>query len=105
MKWSGTIGFNEVVETEPGIFDPKVVPHKYFGDIIQPSWREQQGDKINKDLQVTNKISVVADQNLLQGFHKIAYVTFGGAKWTVSNVNVEERRIVLSLGPLYLEEE
>ena len=105
MKWYGTIAFKEEVEEEPGVWVPKVIPHQYFGDILQVSWKEQQADKINADLHISNKISIVADQQLQQNFHKIAYLTFGGAKWTVSNVTVQDRRLVLDLGSLYLEEE
>lgn len=105
MKWYGVIAFKEEVEEMPGVFIPKVTPHNYYGDILNVSWREQQGEKINADLHISNKISVIADQQLQQNFHKIAYVTFGGAKWTVSNVEVNFPRLNLSLGSLYLGEE
>lgn len=105
MKWYGTIAFKEEVEEEPGVWVPKLSKRQYYGDILELSWREQQADKINSDLSVSNKLSVVADQNLQQNFHKIAYVTFGGAKWTVNNVSVSFPRLTLSLGSLYLEEE
>lgn len=105
MKWYGEIGFNEYVETARGVWDPTVVKKNFFGDDIMPSWREQQGEKINPDLQVTNKLSIVADPYLQNNFHKIAYVTYKGSKWTVSSVTCEWPRLTLSLGSLYLEEE
>ncbi len=105
MKWYGDIVFKNEVEEEPGVWVSKLTAFSYFGDILQVSWREQQGDKMNADLTVSNKLSVVADQQLQNNFHKIAYVTFGGAKWTVSNVTVNFPRLTLDLGPLYLEEE
>ena len=107
MKWYGDIGFKEDVEVSPRVWRPTVVPRKFFGDVLNPSWREQQGDKINADLHVSNKLSVVADPYLQNNFHKIAYVEFGGAKWTVSDVvkDPDRPRLTLSLGPLYLEDE
>ena len=105
MKWYGVIAFKEEVEEEPGVWVPKVVPREYYGDILQLSWSEKLGDKINADLHISNKLSIIADQQLQSNFHKIAYVTFGGAKWTVSNVEVSFPRLNLSLGSLYLEEE
>ena len=105
MKWFGDIGFKEVVEEARGVLVPKVVPRQFYGDVLRDSWREQQADKINADLHVSNKLSVVADQYLQNNFHKIAYVTFGGAKWTVSGVEVNYPRLTLDLGSLYLEEE
>lgn len=104
MKWYGFIGFNEPVETERGVCEPTVVPKPFYGDVLRDSWREQQADKINADLHVSNKISVVADKYLQANFHKIAYITFGGAKWTVSGVEVNYPRLTLDLGSLYLEE-
>lgn len=104
MKWFGEIGFNEVVEEERGVYVPTVVPHEFFGDVLNEGWRYSQPDKINTDLNVLNKLSVVADMYLQNNFHKIAYVTFGGAKWTVSNVEVQFPRLILTLGSLYLEE-
>jgi hypothetical protein len=105
MKWFGDIGFKEEIEEEPGVWVPKVIPRQFYGDVLRDSWREQQADKINADLHVSNKLSVVADQYLQNNFHKIAYVTFGGAKWTVSGVEVNYPRLTLDLGSLYLEEE
>lgn len=105
MKWYGEIGFREETEVERGVWVPTISKKNFYGDVLQPSWREQQGEKINPDLHVTNKLSVIADPYLQNNFHKIAYVTFGGSKWTVSSVTSEWPRLTMSLGPLYLEEE
>lgn len=104
MKWYGDIGFKEEIEEEPGVWVPTVVPKPFFGDVLQENWRQQQGDKINADLHISNRLSVVADQYLQNNFHKIAYITFGGAKWTVTDVDVQFPRLTLTLGSLYLEE-
>ncbi len=105
MKWYGEIGFREEVEVERGVFLPRIVPRSFYGDILRDSWKEQQGEKINPNLHISNKLSVVADQYLQNNFHKIAYVTFGGAKWTVSGVEVNYPRLTLDLGSLYLEDQ
>lgn len=105
MKWYGEIGFKEVIEEEPGVWVPKVIPREFYGDVLKDYFKEMQANNINADLQVSNKLSVVADQYLQNNFHKIAYVEFGGAKWTVSGVEVQFPRLSLTLGSLYLEEE
>ena len=105
MKWFGEIGFKEVIEEEPGVWVPKIVPREFYGDVLKDYFKEMQANNINADLQVSNKLSVVADQYLQNNFHKIAYVEFGGAKWTVSGVEVQFPRLSLTLGSLYLEEE
>lgn len=107
MKWFGEIGFREEVEVERGIYLPKVVPRQFYGDVLRDSWKEVPGEKINPDLHISNRISVVADQYILNNFHKLAYISFGGAKWTVSDVeqDPDRPRLTLSLGPLYREDE
>ena len=107
MKWYGEIGFHEEIEEEPGVHVPTVIPKPFYGEVLRNSWRETQGDKINADLHISNKLSVVATPYLQFNFQKIAYVTFCGAKWTVSDVEVDpdRPRLTLSIGPLYLEEE
>ena len=105
MKWYGVIAFKEEVEEEHGVFVPKLVPREFYGDILRNSWREQQADKINADMHISNKLSVVADEYLQNNFHKIAYVKIGESKWTVSSAEINFPRITLDLGSLYLEED
>lgn len=105
MKWYGEIGFNEEIEEEPGVFIPQIVKGNYIGDVLDLSWKEMQGKKINPDLQISNKLSVVADPYLRNNFQKIAYVQYEGAKWTVDSVKVGRPRLELTLGSLYLEDE
>ena len=107
MKWYGEIGFQEETEVEKGIWMPTITKRNFYGDVLRSSWREQQGEKINADLQVANRLSVIADPFIQNNFHKIAYATFGGAKWTVSDVeqDPDRPRLTLTLGSLYLEEE
>ena len=107
MKWYGEIGFRDEYEESPGNWMPRIIKRNFYGDVLRSSWREQQGEKINADLQVSNRLSVVADPFLRDNFYKIAYVTFGGAKWTVNDVeqDPDRPRLTLSLGSLYLEEE
>ena len=105
MKWFGEIGFNDEIEEEPGVCIPKLVKKNFFGDVLDLSWKEMQGEKINADLQISNKLSVVADPYLRNNLQKIAYVKFEGAKWTVTNVKVGRPRLELTLGSLYLEDE
>lgn len=105
MKWCDYIGFREVIEEEPGVWVPKIVPRKFMGDILRASWSDPTGTKINEDLSISNAISVVADPFLLNNFQKIAYVTIYGAKWRVSSVEINSPRLTLTLGSLYKEEE
>jgi hypothetical protein len=105
MKWCDEIGFREEVEEEPGVWVSQITSRTFYGDVLRNSWQNQQGNKINEDLSISNSISVVADPFLLNNFQKIAYVSLHGAKWRVSSVEVNYPRLTLTLGNLYLEEE
>lgn len=105
MKWYGEIAYRDSEEVEPGVWEDKITVVKKFGDLLRVTKSNQQGDKINSDISVSNQISVVADPILFNSFHKIEYVTFAGAKWRVSTVEVQYPRLVISLGSLYLEDE
>lgn len=100
-KWFGKIGYGKTVETSPGIWEEKITVLEYFGDVIDNSRGLHSGDKVNSDITVSNKISIVSDPYAEDNFHSIRYVEFMGANWTVSNVLVKRPRLILTLGGLY----
>lgn len=101
-KFFGVIGFNEgTVETRPGVWEQQVVERQYYGDLIRNSRRLQSTDQLNDDINISNEISIVADPYANANFHSIRYVEFMGAKWKVSNVDVQFPRLILSLGGVW----
>jgi len=105
MKWYGQLAYRDSVEVEPGIWEDQITEVNKFGDVLRNYSSNQQGSKINDDITVSNQISIIADPQLLESFHKIIYITFGGAKWRVSNVDVRYPRLIVTLGSLYVSEE
>ena len=104
-KFFGAIGFNEgTVETSPGVWEQQVVERKYYGDLIRNSRRLQTTDQLNDDINISNEISIVADPYANANFHSIRYVEFMGAKWKVSNVEVQFPRLILTLGGVWNEQ-
>lgn len=104
MKWYGQIAYSNQIETEPGIFEDVPEVRNYYGDVLKVYKRDETGSQINPDISVSNQLSVVADPFLMNSFHKILYVTFGGAKWKVSSVEVQYPRLLIQFGGLYSEE-
>ena len=100
-KWCGVIGYAESVETKPGVWTDVITEHEYCGDVIQDSRRLQSANQINDDINISNKISIVADPYAFSNFHSIRYATFMGIKWKVPNVEVQYPRLILSLGGVY----
>lgn len=100
-KFYGAVGYAETVEISPGVWEEQITERNYYGDVIRNTRRLQSADKINDDINISNEISIVADPYANDHFYAIRYVVFQGAKWKVSNVDVQYPRLILSLGGLY----
>lgn len=100
-KWYGMIGYGEMGETTPGNWDDQITERPYYGDVIRNVRKLQGADKVNDDLNIANEISVVADPFACQNFHRMRYIEFMGAKWKISNVEVQYPRLILTIGGVY----
>ena len=100
-KWFGVIGFAETVETSPGVWQEQITEVNYYGDVMSDSRTLQTVDQLNDNVNVANKISIVADPFANQHFHAMRYVMYMGAKWKVSTVEVQRPRLILTIGGLY----
>lgn len=100
-KYYGVIGYAETVETEPGIWEDTIVERPYYGDLVQNFRKLENSNNVNDDINVTNKISIVADPYANQNFHSMRYASFMGANWKISNVEVQYPRLILSVGGVY----
>lgn len=103
MRFHGRVGYFDTVEVEPGLWEEQLTFRTYYGDIIQNRKRDTLGTKVNADVQVTNQISIVADAYARDHFFKLRCVEWQGALWSVSDVEVQPPRLILSIGGLYNE--
>ena len=69
--------------------------------MIRNTRKLQGAEKVNDDISIANEISVVADPFACQNFHRMRYIEFMGAKWKVSNVEVQYPRLILTIGGVY----
>ena len=102
-KFCGIIGYALTVETESGIYEEKIIENQYFGDVIRNSRRLQERSKVNDDINISNQISIIADPFANNNFHAMRYVEFMGAKWKITDVEVQYPRLLLTIGGLYNE--
>ena len=100
-KWFGAIGFAETVETVPGVSVEKIVERNYYGDLIRNKRLLQNAGQVNDNINVANEISIVADPFANNNFHSMRYAEFMGAKWKISNVEVQYPRLILTTGGVY----
>lgn len=102
VKWAGVIGFvNETKETAPSVYKEEFIERKYYGDVVKNNRRLVTADKVNDDISVQNQLSIVADPYAMNHFYSMKYATFCGAKWKVTDVQVEHPRLTLTLGGLW----
>lgn len=104
-KYYGHIGFATPVNNEnPGVTFDKIIERSYFGELTRNAKRVQAGDTINNDLSLSNQISFILDPYLEKNFYNIRYLTYMGAKWKVTKVEVRYPRIFIDIGGLYAEQ-
>ena len=102
-KYYDEIGFATTAEDPvgSGIWVSTIVKKNYSGDILNSTRKIEFVENVNQDLNVSNRISIVANEFAMQNFHSIRYAKYLGAKWKVSSVEVQAPRLILSLGGLY----
>ena len=100
-KYYGSVGYEDTVENDSGIFEEMITEREYYGDVVRNNRRLENSGEISDSINVTNQISIVADPYAVQNFWKIRYATFMSQKWKVKEVTVEFPRLILTLGGLY----
>lgn len=100
-KWCGKIGFTNTVEIKPGIWDTEVVEKQYFGDVLDDRWKRQSSGNVNDDINISNRISILADPYAMNHCSTMTYIEFMGTNWKISDVNVQYPRLVINIGGVY----
>ena len=100
-KFHGAIGFANLVETAPGVWTEEIKERTYSGDLKRNTRRLQTTDQVNDNLVISNEISIIADPYANDHFHSMRYAGLMGAKWKITNVEVQYPRLLLTVGGLY----
>ena len=103
-KFYGTVGFVGTVDDGHGVYSPADIERPYTGDLVRNNrrWQAQQ-ESINDDLTMSNEISILADDFLIENDHMIKYVTINGgsSKWKVNSIQMDYPRVKLQIGGVY----
>lgn len=100
-KWYGKIGYGIAEETTPGVWVEQITERNYYGDIGRNTRRLQTSANLNDDINVANEISIVADPFARENFHAMRYIEFMGARWKITNIEVQYPRLILSIGGVW----
>lgn len=100
-KFHGKIGVVKAEETAPGVFQQVATEKVYKGDILRSSQNWQQSEKVNDDITINNRFSIVADTFLFENLQFVRYIVWQGSKWKVTSFDIERPRLILNIGGVY----
>lgn len=101
-KFYGAIGYADMMEIRPGVYEERITERVYSGDLIKNSSRwSTNPDSVNDNLSINQQISILADPFAYKNFHSMKYVEYMDAKWKITNVDVQYPRLILTVGGVY----
>ena len=100
-RFCGIVGFVSQNPTRPGKYEQFADEREYYGDIFRNTRRFESGVGGNDNLVLNNQISIVADDYAYDHPGDIRYVRWMGACWTVTNVEIQRPRLLLTVGGVY----
>jgi hypothetical protein len=100
-KYAGLVGYVTQEETVPGVWSPvdKTVVMK--GDIIRQSSSVQNDAKVNSDVTLNHRVSLLGDAYAFNNYFNLKWVTIGGRKLEVTSVELQRPRLIVTVGGLY----
>lgn len=100
-RFHGKVGYGESVQTAPGVWTDVITAISYFGNVTRNTRQLREGSLVNDDITVGNNISIIADAYAVENFMNIRYIEWQGSLWTVTAVEVQAPRLILTLGGIY----
>jgi hypothetical protein len=105
-KFYGEIGYADgQEELTPGVWTEKIITRKYAGDVLRNVSKMREGENLNDNLVLDNRLSIVADPFAYSNFYAMRYVDWMGAHWKIKSVEVQRPRLILTIGEVYNEQE
>lgn len=100
-KYAGLVGYVTQEEKVPGVWSSVPNPKMMKGDIIRQSSSTQNGDKVNSDITLSHRVSLIGDAYAFDNYFNIKWIDIDSRKWEVSSVEIQRPRIIVTLGGLW----
>lgn len=100
-KYSGQVGYGIQKETAPGVWSTVEEARLMKGDFYMESSRHQNGDKVNEDIALNHRISLMADDWVMKHYPFMRWIEIDGIKWKITSVELKRPRIIVNVGGLY----
>lgn len=103
MKFFDAIGYAESVERDdsPGDYEDVVVERKLYGDVLRNTRAQSEGDKVNSDLSIGNRFSLMADPYAAENFETIRYIVWKGRRYLIRDIEYAPPRLLITPGGVY----
>ena len=111
MRYCAKIGFRWTDEerledgTPTSVWKEFYAERTYKADVMSNGYRNQQGEGINDDYKINNKLSLLAcDAFTLSHLNSVIFCELYGVKWKVTSVDIQRPRLIVTLGGEYHEQ-
>lgn len=101
MRFFGKVGYQIETESTDSVWVQTMVAKSYFGDAIRNNTRRDTGDTINDQIDINNRISIVADPFAFENFQNMKYVEWLKQLWNIKSIELQPPRIILEVGGVY----
>lgn len=104
-KFSGKIGYVSPEVEDPNApgnwLSPTIIELNARGELLRASKDYQSSEEVADNISITNRISIVADKDMLSFFQNLRYVVMYGTRWKIESVEIDRPRLVLTLGGVW----
>ena len=100
-RFSDKVGYVSQGSLVDGVQEVVVTERVYKGEVLENISSLQDGEKVNDDIRLQDRVSLIADAYGLENFSQIRFVVRMGIPWIAQTVRVERPRIIISLGGVY----
>ena len=100
-KYAGLVGYVTQEESVPGVWSPVENPKLMRGDIIRQASSSQNDNKVNSDIALSHRVSLLGDAYAFGNYYNIKWIDIDGRKWEVTSIEIQRPRIIVTLGGLW----
>lgn len=99
-RYSGLVGYGQQVEVEPGVWDTEDKEVMMKGDLLRQNANIQDSG-INDKVSLNHRVSLIGDAYAFDNYYNMKWVTVNGFKWTVSAIELQRPRLIVTLGGIW----
>lgn len=100
-KFTGLVGYVTQEQKVPGVWSPVDNPKKMRGDVIRQSSSNQNDGKVNSDITLNHRVSLLGDAYAFGNYYTIKWIELDSRKWEVTSVELQRPRIIVTVGGLW----